>query len=327
MSVDVGDDAIVIHLDDNVLSCDPNGSIQGGRRQGLFVADTRYVSNHRITLDGRPPQLLNSARLSAYGARFELTNAGSDEHDIHEHTVHLRVDRSIGRGLHEDYDLTNFAAKAIELNLGLRIDADFADIFDVKQGRRVRRGALRSTWEPDRQRLSTLYRNCATRRRHWPSRSKPACGGRRNAPTTSAWTAPSTRSAASPLTPATCCGAVPSRPSMLPRSPNGWWPTTCGAAGGVRTLSSRHRRNNPFSYQRGSVWPHDNAILVSACGATATTMSPIGSAGPCSTPPQCSATGNSPSCSAGCPARTGRSRCSTPTRTCPRPGRPVRWLT
>ena len=30
---------------------------------------------------------------------------------------------------------------------------------------------------------------------------------------------------------------------------------------GVRTLSADHPSYNPFSYQRGSVWPHDNAIL------------------------------------------------------------------
>jgi len=30
---------------------------------------------------------------------------------------------------------------------------------------------------------------------------------------------------------------------------------------GVRTLSSRERTYNPFSYHNGSVWPHDNAII------------------------------------------------------------------
>lgn len=30
---------------------------------------------------------------------------------------------------------------------------------------------------------------------------------------------------------------------------------------GVRTLSAAHLAYNPLSYQRGSVWPHDNAIL------------------------------------------------------------------
>jgi glycogen debranching enzyme len=30
---------------------------------------------------------------------------------------------------------------------------------------------------------------------------------------------------------------------------------------GVRTLSDRHAAYNPFSYQLGSVWPHDNALI------------------------------------------------------------------
>jgi glycogen debranching enzyme len=30
---------------------------------------------------------------------------------------------------------------------------------------------------------------------------------------------------------------------------------------GIRTLSSRNPAYNPYSYQRGSVWPHDNAII------------------------------------------------------------------
>src|SRR5260370_21777192 len=29
---------------------------------------------------------------------------------------------------------------------------------------------------------------------------------------------------------------------------------------GIRTLSSTHPRYNPFSYQLGSLWPHDNVI-------------------------------------------------------------------
>ncbi len=30
---------------------------------------------------------------------------------------------------------------------------------------------------------------------------------------------------------------------------------------GIRTLSADHRSFNPYNYQTGSVWPHDNAIL------------------------------------------------------------------
>jgi glycogen debranching enzyme len=31
---------------------------------------------------------------------------------------------------------------------------------------------------------------------------------------------------------------------------------------GIRTLSSREQRYNPLSYQLGSVWPHDNALIL-----------------------------------------------------------------
>nr|WP_248841813.1 hypothetical protein [Thermococcus thioreducens] len=30
---------------------------------------------------------------------------------------------------------------------------------------------------------------------------------------------------------------------------------------GIRTLSAREKAYNPFSYHRGSVWPHDNALI------------------------------------------------------------------
>ena len=34
---------------------------------------------------------------------------------------------------------------------------------------------------------------------------------------------------------------------------------------GIRTLSERNPAYNPFSYQNGSVWPHDNGIIAMGC--------------------------------------------------------------
>ena len=42
------------------------------------------------------------------------------------------------------------------------------------------------------------------------------------------------------------------RRMMQPDMLSGW---------GVRTLASSHRAFNPFAYQRGAVWPHDNGII------------------------------------------------------------------
>lgn len=34
---------------------------------------------------------------------------------------------------------------------------------------------------------------------------------------------------------------------------------------GIRTLSASHPAFNPFAYQRGAVWPHDNALIAAGC--------------------------------------------------------------
>jgi len=71
----------------------------------------------------------------------------------------VRVDRTIHHGLHEDYDLVNYSSNVIDLELELRIAGDYADLFDVKEHRLVRRGSLESRWDQDDGMLTTIYRN------------------------------------------------------------------------------------------------------------------------------------------------------------------------
>ncbi|MEO5724270.1 MAG: glycogen debranching N-terminal domain-containing protein, partial [Ilumatobacteraceae bacterium] len=157
----VGPDVVTIHLDDNVLISAPDGRIHSGLRQGFLMADTRFVSSYELTIDGQCPVLLNSGALSAYGARYEFTNAehSAGETAVPEHTIHLRLDRSIGRGVHEDYDLTNYATTPLKITLNVRVESDFADVFDVKEKRHVRRGRLNTFWDADGSRLSTRYQH------------------------------------------------------------------------------------------------------------------------------------------------------------------------
>ena len=35
--------------------------------------------------------------------------------------------------------------------------------------------------------------------------------------------------------------------------------------GGIRTLSTKNPAFNPFSYQNGSIWPHDNGVIAMGC--------------------------------------------------------------
>jgi len=79
----------------------------------------------------------------------------------------------------------------IDLDLELRIAGDYADLFDVKEHRLVRRGSLESRWDQDDGMLTTIYRNRDFERTGSPSASAfsprsggiTACSGYRWAPT------------------------------------------------------------------------------------------------------------------------------------------------
>ena len=65
-----------------------------------------------------------------------------------------------------------------------------------------------------------------------------------------------------PATPATCSGAGCRRPEIARRLASRFLEPDFFSGWGVRTLSAAHPVYNPMSYHNGSIWPHDNAILV-----------------------------------------------------------------
>jgi glycogen debranching enzyme len=71
----------------------------------------------------------------------------------------VRLDRTIFEGIHEDYDLVSYANQSIRLILEIAIESDFADIFDVRRRRLVRRGDLQSSWHEKAGELRTTYEN------------------------------------------------------------------------------------------------------------------------------------------------------------------------
>lgn len=161
MEVRVGPPSLTIHADEEFLVCAPDGTISPDHQHGYFSADTRLASCYRLTLERQSPLLLNSAVVASFSARHEFVNAEtSTSHGcIANGDLHLRLDRTIHHGLHEDYDVTNHSSRLIEVELELTIEGDYADVFDVKERRQVRRGVLESRWDPDALALTTIYRN------------------------------------------------------------------------------------------------------------------------------------------------------------------------
>lgn len=161
MRIQVGPAAVTIHADDEVVVCEPDTKMSSPKEQGFFAADTRYVSGYRLKLGREAPVLLDSSAVEPCSARFEFTNPDlvTPTGLLPRDTLHLRLDRTVGHGVHEDYELTNFAATPVEIALEVSIESDFADLFDVKAATFVRRGSIQSQWSERRRRLVTRYRN------------------------------------------------------------------------------------------------------------------------------------------------------------------------
>src|SRR3984957_3319297 len=162
MEIRVGPPTITIHADDQFCVCAANAEISSTQEQGYFAADTRLVSGYRLKLGGSRAVLLNSAAVEHHSARFEFTNPAlttASGADLAENTLHLRLDRSIGAGIHEDYELTSYAKTPVELDLEISIESDFADLFDVKAHKPLLRGTLQGAWDARSQRLTADYQN------------------------------------------------------------------------------------------------------------------------------------------------------------------------
>jgi len=167
MEVQVGPPVVAIHADDEVVVCDLDARMSGTQTEGYFASDTRMVSGYRLKLGRVAPLLLNSSAVEPFSSRFEFTNPpllSATGGQIPVSSLHLRLDRTVGHGVHEDYDLMNYGPQPVEIDLEMSVESDFADIFDVKSDRLLRRGSLQSEWEAARGRLTTRYENGEFRR-------------------------------------------------------------------------------------------------------------------------------------------------------------------
>jgi len=161
VKVQVGPPQIAIHQGQTVLISEEDGQINWPSEKGLYFFDTRVVSSWAIYANGEPWELLNGGTISYYASRIFLTNRAllTEDGTIPPRTLGLTLSRSISGGMHEDLDIVNHGVKPAVLQLEIALRCDFADVFEVKAGRIVRRGRITTEWSPSRQHLRTTYRN------------------------------------------------------------------------------------------------------------------------------------------------------------------------
>ena len=159
--VQVGPPQIAIHHAMTVLVTEPDGQIQWPSDKGLYFFDTRLISAWSVYANGTPWELLNGGAMNFDHARIFLTNQAflTEDGPVARQTLAFGLTRMMGNGLHEDLDITNHGQKPIRFNLEIAIRSDFADVFDVKSKRDIRRGHISTEWSQKRQNLSTTYEN------------------------------------------------------------------------------------------------------------------------------------------------------------------------
>ena len=107
--------------------------MRDGSPQGVFFRDTRIISRWQVTLDGEPVETL--AVLTQEPWRATFVGRAAPRPGRVESTLLLRRDRYVGQGMREDLTLENLAGEPAAVRVEIACDADFADLFEVKESR------------------------------------------------------------------------------------------------------------------------------------------------------------------------------------------------
>lgn len=109
------------------------GRISANRAEGLFVRDTRVLSHWRLTVDGLEPQPLTVRYDEPYSATLLARTA--PRAGTADSTALVMISRHVGDGMREDLVVRNLSGQPLDCAIVLEVDADFADLFEVKEGR------------------------------------------------------------------------------------------------------------------------------------------------------------------------------------------------
>src|SRR5215212_1986991 len=153
-ATDLGGVGVLKHGNLFLLS-DPFGDIHpDSRGLGLYDLDTRVLSCAVLRINGVRPTLRRTQAAANHIATIQLTNPElrrdpSIKNDIGaavaSRAISVMRRRWIGGGLAERIEVTNYSAFQQRIELDLELDADAADIFEVRGRIRERRGTFLPT--------------------------------------------------------------------------------------------------------------------------------------------------------------------------------------
>src|SRR5690242_11780843 len=114
------------------------GDVPPNTPQGLFFRDTRFLSRFELRVNGAVPEALAATTGDPFTALFvarTLPRAGRADSNL----MVFRY-RYIGRGMREDIVIRNSGEEPAYCSVEVVVEADFAHLFEVKEGRPARQG-------------------------------------------------------------------------------------------------------------------------------------------------------------------------------------------
>jgi glycogen debranching enzyme len=153
-ATDLGGVGVLKHGNLYLLS-DPFGDVHpDSRGLGLYELDSRVLSCAVLRVNGVRPTLLSGQTAANHLGTFQLTTPElrrdpaikqGSEAALGRRSISIMRRRWIADGLSERIEVTNFSAHAQDIELTLELDADGADIFEVRGRIRERRGTFQPT--------------------------------------------------------------------------------------------------------------------------------------------------------------------------------------
>ncbi len=113
--------------------CETSGDIRAGNSQGLFVRDTRLINRLELSVNGHVPEPLTPQSREPFACTFLSRMPPKD--GLADSTLLVTRRRVLSDGMDETITLRNMSADPLPVHLRISLAGDFADVFEVKEGR------------------------------------------------------------------------------------------------------------------------------------------------------------------------------------------------
>ena len=132
----VGPNAVTIVEGSSFFISAANGDLDLELAHGVFYQDTRIVSRWNLLVNNHVVEGLMAVNPEPYRAVF--TGRPPQPDGAADRPMVIERDRQVGDGIRETLTLRNYSTSPAPCSIKLAVEADFADLFEVKAGRKTR---------------------------------------------------------------------------------------------------------------------------------------------------------------------------------------------